>query len=71
MLNDHGVRLLAAAILLQAIADLDGPSESDRQSAAAFIARDDFDHWCVLAGLEGEAVRERRSGQISHHEEAA
>ena len=57
-LNDDGVKRLAIAVIQQAISDLDvaGP---DRQSAEAFIAREDFDCWCVLAGVTPTAARER------------
>ena len=57
-LNDDGVERLAIAVIQQAISDLDvaGP---DRQSAEAFIAREDFDCWCVLAGVNPTAARER------------
>jgi hypothetical protein len=71
-LNDHGVRRLAIAVLQQAVADLQGPIPEYRRSAAAFMARrEDLEFWCALAGLDADAVRERLSGQISHHEEAA
>ena len=34
--------------------------------------REDFDQfWCALAGLDGDAVRERLSEQSPHREEAA
>jgi hypothetical protein len=59
MLDDYGVRRLAIAVLQQAISDLDYPSEPDRRSAEAFIAREDFDTWCVLAGINPAAARER------------
>jgi len=59
LLNDDGVRRLAAAVLQQAISDLDGASKTDRQSAAAFIAREDFGCWCALAGVNPTAARER------------
>ncbi len=73
MLNDHGVRRLAAAVVQQAIADLQSPIPEHRRSAAAFIGRrEDFDQfWCALAGLDGDAVRERLNAQISYHDEAA
>jgi hypothetical protein len=59
VLNDHGVRRLAVAVLQQAISDLDCATPHDRLSAAAFIAREDFDCWCVLAGVNPIAARER------------
>jgi hypothetical protein len=73
MLNDHGVRRLAIAVLTQAVADLQGPIPEYRRSAATFMARrDDFDEfWCALVGLDGDAVRERLSEQSPHREEAA
>ncbi len=72
MLNDQGVRRLAAAVLRQAIADLQSPIPEYRRSAAAFIERrEDFEFWCALAGLDGDAVRERLNVQISYHDEAA
>jgi hypothetical protein len=73
MLNDHGVRRLAIAVLQQTVTDLQGPISGYRRSAAAFMARrEDFDQfWCALVGLDGDAVRQRLSEQISHHEEAA
>jgi hypothetical protein len=67
-LNDYGVRRLAAAVVQQAIGDLDCTSEPDRRSAEAFIGREDFDHWCVLAGLNPTAARERL---LQHQREAA
>jgi len=42
LLSDDGVRRLAAAVLQQAISDLDGASKTDRQSTEAFIAREEF-----------------------------
>ena len=72
MLNDHGVRRLAAAVLQQAIADLHSPIPEYRRSAVAFVERrEDFEFWCALAGLETDAVRERLSEQIARHEDAA
>jgi hypothetical protein len=73
MLDDDGVRRLAVAVLQQAVADLQGPIPEYRRSAAAFMARrEDFDQfWCALAGLEGDAVRERLSEQVPCREEAA
>jgi hypothetical protein len=73
MLNDHGVRRLAVAVLQLAVADLQSAIPEYRRSAAAFMARpEDFDDfWCALAGLGGDAVRERLREQTSHHEEAA
>jgi hypothetical protein len=59
MLNDDGIKRLAIAVLQQAIRDLVCTSESDRRSAAAFVAREDFDSWCVLARLNPTAARER------------
>jgi hypothetical protein len=59
MLNDDGASRLAIAVLQQAITDLDCASAPDRQSAAAFIEREDFDCWCVLAGVNPTAARER------------
>ena len=73
MLNDDGVRRLAIAVLQQAVADLQSPIPEHRRRAATFIQRpEDFDgFWCVLVGLEGDAVRGRLRGQISQHAEAA
>lgn len=59
MLNDDGVKRLAIAVLQQAMSDLDSGSAGDRESARAFIARDDFDCWCILAGVNPTAARER------------
>ena len=59
VLNDDGVRRLAVAVLQQAISDLDSAADPDRRSAEAFIAREDFDYWCVLAGVNPTAARER------------
>ena len=59
MLNDDGIKRLAAAVPMQAIADLDCASETDRRSAEDFIAREDFDSWCILAGVNPTAARER------------
>jgi hypothetical protein len=62
MLNDHGVLVLAVAVLQQALADLHSaipeiPVAARRRSSAR---REDFDQfWCALAGLDGDAVRER------------
>jgi hypothetical protein len=59
MLNHDGVRRLAIAVLQQAISDLDRAAVPDRRSAEAFIAREDFDCWCFLAGVNPTAARER------------
>ena len=59
VLNDDGVRRLAAAVLQQAISDLDGASKTNRRSAAAFIAREESACWCALAGVNPTAARER------------
>ena len=73
MLKDDGVRRLAAAVLQQAMADLQSPIPEYRRSAAAFIERRaDFDRfWCAPAALEPDAVRERLSEQVPRHEAAA
>ena len=72
VLNDHGVRRLAIAVLQQAVADLHSPIPEHRSSAAAFIERrEDLEFWCTLAGLDGDAVREELGERNSHHEEAA
>ena len=69
MLNDDGVRRLAAAVLQQAIADLQSPTPEYRRSAATFVERrEDFEFWCALAGLETDAARERLE---QHQPEAA
>jgi len=72
VLDDHGVRRLAVAVLQLAVADLQGPIPEYRRSATAFMARrEDFDgFWCALVGLDGDAVRERL-GEFPQHEEAA
>jgi hypothetical protein len=59
VLNDHGVRRLAAAVLLQAVADLHSAIPEYRRSATAFVEREDFDAWCALAGVNPTAARER------------
>jgi len=73
VLNEHGVRRLAVAVLQQAVADLQGPIPEYRRSAAAFMARrEDFDEcWCALVGLDADAVRERLSEEVPRCEEAA
>ena len=73
MLSDDGVRRLALAVLQQAVADIHSPIPDSRRSAAAFIERrEDFDQfWCALAGLDGDAVRERLGEQILRQEVAA
>lgn len=59
MLSDDGVRRLAIAVLQLAVADLQSPIPEYRRSAAAFMAREDFDCWCVLASVNPTAARER------------
>jgi hypothetical protein len=51
VLNDHGVRPLAIAVIEQAVADLQSAIPENRRSAAAFIGRrEDFDQfWCVCS----------------------
>jgi hypothetical protein len=65
MLSDNAVRRLAIAVLQQAVMDLRGPIPEYQRCAAAFMARpEDFgDFWCALAGLDGDAVRERLDQQ--------
>jgi hypothetical protein len=58
-MNDDGIKQLAIAVLQQAIADLNCRSEADRRSAEAFVGREDFDSWCILAGLNPDAAHER------------
>jgi hypothetical protein len=69
MLSDHGVRRLAIAVLQLTVTDLQSAIPEYRPSAAAFMARrEDFDEfWCALAGLKGDAVRQR----LGYQEEAA
>jgi hypothetical protein len=57
-LNDDGIKQLAIVVRQQTINDLGCVSETDGQSASAFIARENFDVWCVLA-LNPAAARER------------
>lgn len=72
LLNDDGVRRLAIAVLQQAVAHLRGPISGYRRSAAAFMTRrEDFEFWCALVGLDGDAVRERLSERISPPQENA
>jgi hypothetical protein len=53
------------------LAGLDCTAEYRRIAAAFMARRGDFDEfWCVLARLEGGAVRERLSEQSPHREEA-
>jgi hypothetical protein len=62
------------AVLQIAVADLQDPIPEYRRSATAFIMarRENFDQfWGALAGLDGDAVRERLSEQLPHREEAA
>jgi len=59
VLNDDGIKRLAIAVLQQAISDLDCQCATYRRSAKHFIARQDFDCWCVLAGVNPPAARER------------
>jgi hypothetical protein len=59
VLNDDGVRRLAASVVLQAINDLECPIDVHRERARVFIEREDFDCWCVLPGVNPTAARER------------
>jgi hypothetical protein len=61
MLNDDGIKRLAIAVLQQTISNRECASEPDRRSAEAFIEREDFDWWCILAGVNPTAARERLS----------
>jgi hypothetical protein len=58
-LNDDGIKRLGIAVLQQAISDLGCTSQAERRSAEAFIGRESFDCWCVLAGVNPTAARER------------
>jgi hypothetical protein len=67
MLDDDGVQRLAIEVLRLAVADLHGTHAARRRSAQNFVnRREDFEHWCAVAGVKPDAVRERLD-----HQEAA
>jgi hypothetical protein len=66
-LDDDGLRALAVEVLRLAVTDLHGTHAARRRSAQNFVnRREDFEHWCALAGVKPDAVRER----LDHREAA-
>jgi hypothetical protein len=61
MLNDHGVRRLAVAVLQLVVEDIHHQDAALADAARRFLTRpsDDLDRWVTLAGLRTEAVRQR------------